>query len=214
MMRQPTGESSMRIALIVPLALALIACGDKDSGPTADTTSSTTTGSNTTSTTTTRTSTTGTTTETTGTGTATGSGTGTTGTGGTTPTGTRNGTYIGSITVTIEDIGFIVNTDTCAAPLTIELDEALVPQLTSLQASCTMTGSLSGQTVEMSLQGDLLNPTAFGDVNISVGAISPTDTWNGTFVTLDTLEGRFEGDEMMPGGTAGTTWDATFTATR
>ncbi|NCG21332.1 MAG: hypothetical protein GWP91_20170 [Rhodobacterales bacterium] len=77
-----------------------------------------------------------------------------------------------------------------------------------------MTGSLSGQTVEMSLQGDLLNPTAFGDVNISVGAISPTDTWNGTFVTLDTLEGRFEGDEMMPGGTAGTTWDATFTATR
>ncbi len=175
----------MRFAL---LALAMMACGGKTT-PT-DTGSETTSATTTTSTTSTATTTTTTTATT------------------TTTQATRSGTYTGTLHIDIVDIGFVQNPDSCDATMTVHVDEQGDPQITSV-TPCDMVGSLSGNTMTVTLNGDIsADPAAGGDIAIVWLEQSPIDLWTGEFTDADTFEGHFEGD------TPRVSWDATFSVSR
>ena len=130
----------------------------------------------------------------------------------TTP-GPRDGTYSGTITVDIEDIGFVVNQDTCQAPVAITVDGTTSPAITG-STTCQPQGVLAGQQLGIELQGDLgPDPQVSGQVRLTWSAtFNPTEPWTGSFTGPDTLEGSFDGSVMQ--GSAGFGWTATFTATR
>lgn len=137
----------------------------------------------------------------------------------TTPTGTTTtpttwgGTYSGTLHVDIEDIGFVVNHDTCDAPLTWTIDETATPQITG-STTCYPTGILSGQSLHLDFQGSL-GPAAdaAGVVDMQwTSLFAPNANWSAAFSDSITLEGAFFGQELQ--GSAGFSWDATFTLVR
>jgi hypothetical protein len=114
--------------------------------------------------------------------------------------------------VDIQDIGFVTNSDSCDADLTLYIEEAASPQIQAM-TDCFPQGMLAGQSLSVVLTGDTVGDSASGEADMYWNiSFSPLDTWSGSFSTATTLDGAFDGAEMM--GSAGFTWDATFSVTK
>ena len=126
---------------------------------------------------------------------------------------TRDGSYVGTIHVDIEDVGFVVNYDSCDADLTLTVDTAAVPQISG-STICYPMGILYGQSLVIDIEGTITkDPNVEGFAHLDWSpTFMPNDNWAGRFPDDDTLDGAFSGSASS--GSAGFNWTATFTTAR
>jgi hypothetical protein len=113
---------------------------------------------------------------------------------------TRDGSYTGTVEVTVE-IPAMSITDTCTGTADIEIDESATIQITGT-ADCTYIGALGSllgsQTA--TLEGEIVSdPNVEGDLEIITGTLVATDDWVGEFTDDDTLLGEFDGTATFKG---------------